>query len=179
MSEGTGGSAFWGLGLLSVKEMMESAEKLGLTMRVTFLVDAFLSERLEADEGLVLLFAGHYYLRFIDGAKHVIFDSGGFDHCRAHLALTDTQKLLLSKFEVNEKRYQYPGTDICGQMCLFVLFLKRLYRWGIMQRVDFFFSDIDANVFLMSYFTIRKEIGEEFDENDHRYVRFHAMRKLL
>lgn len=169
-------SDFWEIGLLSVGELLTAAHSLKLQVEITESPIDFLNRRVENRLCYVLLFNGHFYIRMQDGKRNVLFDSGGLSHCvrclQSFAAYTD----LREEFDINVTQYQLVGSNLCGQFCLFVALLHKyrldrplLRTSSLLHHVDYYLSNVKANTFLMQYFTMHFEIGEEFDVTDSRF----------
>lgn len=175
-------SAFWEIGLLSVGELITAASRLKLQVSITESPVDFLNRRVENGMCYVLLYAGHYYIRMQDGNRNVLFDSGGLTHCVNCLQSFAGLRDLSDEFDINVTQYQPVGSNLCGQFCLFVAMLHKyrlarpmLRSSSLLHHVDYYLSHLKANTFLMQYFTMQFEIGEEFDATD---IRFDAMQRF-
>jgi hypothetical protein len=164
----------WGVGFLSVSEMMQAMKRMHLSGHIVFSPDVFLS----SDVNVILLKDHHYIMRFkVPGSKTwYLFDSAGVDHCRTTLGVEYFDRFDGVKFV---KRYQTPDSDYCGQFVLFLLSLAYNIKSdvSILDAADKYLPNPVANQFLMVLFTCKLHIGEEFDANDRRYESVQHMLK--
>lgn len=174
----TSGDAFWSIGWLSVDEIHQGATNLHIDVSTYMSVTEFLQS---SSKYSILLYDHHYYLQINTTTKRYLFDSAGPSHCQLHLL----QYLMYDTYGnvvINCHRYQPVGSTLCGQYCLFVAWLHaRVNPTNLYKTLNTYLvtNDISltANDFMITYFTMRYRLGEEF--NDTKETAYDICRRFV
>jgi hypothetical protein len=166
------------VGRLSIEELSEAAIRMGAPVQVVFNQQSAETFVRTNKQPVVLFFNNHYNL-FL----HLPFSVDPF-------FFFDPFPRFVNSFYCcgidNPSPYQGTGSDLCGVYCLFVLYLAKknnihISSGAFLQSLiqQYLTPDTLMNDFVMQYWALNSQIGEEFYSKKAGYQPLQNMRKFL